>query len=209
MIEIWENKLNKEKADTLPIIIPLVIYHGREKWNTEKTLGNLLAGYNDLSVDIQKHVPNYEYILYDFSLYNDEEIKGEAQLRIFLDILKHIFDKDVEQLMSTIERAAQVLGELETKQTGMEYFETYMRYIISARDDLSIEKISKRLSNEERKRLMTVAEQLRKEGRREGKKEGMEEAAKKMLQLNMDEEQIIAVTGLSDEVLKQIKDKIN
>lgn len=43
MIEIWENKLNKEKTDELPIVIPLVIYHGRQKWSMARTLGDLLV----------------------------------------------------------------------------------------------------------------------------------------------------------------------
>nr|WP_242843516.1 Rpn family recombination-promoting nuclease/putative transposase [Clostridium tetani] len=29
MIEIWESKIKKEKTDKLPMIIPLVIYHGK------------------------------------------------------------------------------------------------------------------------------------------------------------------------------------
>ena len=37
MIEIWEAKMNKENADELPIIIPLVIYHGKEDWKVKTT----------------------------------------------------------------------------------------------------------------------------------------------------------------------------
>ncbi|ABI67501.1 Rpn family recombination-promoting nuclease/putative transposase [Syntrophomonas wolfei] len=29
MMEIWETKSKKEKADELPVIIPLVVYHGK------------------------------------------------------------------------------------------------------------------------------------------------------------------------------------
>jgi predicted transposase/invertase (TIGR01784 family) len=38
MTEIWNTKVNKEKAEELPIIIPLVIYHGKTAWRTGRTL---------------------------------------------------------------------------------------------------------------------------------------------------------------------------
>ena len=64
---------------------------------------------------------------------------------------------------------------------------------------------------------MSVADQLRKEGeikgiekgREEGKEEGKKEerkkVAKRMLQLNMNEEQIISITGLSKDEIERIK----
>lgn len=61
MIEIWEAKIKKEKTDELPMIIPLVIYHGKDTWNIKTTLGEMITGYKDLSKDIQKFIPNYEY----------------------------------------------------------------------------------------------------------------------------------------------------
>lgn len=76
-----------------------------------------------------------------------------------------------------------------------------------------MEKIKERLSDEGRKRLMTVAELLRKEGREEGIKEGIKEGrkeervaiAKKMLELHISEGQIIEVTGLSKEEVNELK----
>ena len=82
MIEIWETKIKKEGINELPVIIPLVIYHGKDNWNIKTTLGDMISGYNELPEDIKKHIPNYEYLLYDISRYTDEEIKGEAINRI-------------------------------------------------------------------------------------------------------------------------------
>jgi len=202
MIEIW-TKFRNEKTNDLPIIIPLVIYHGKQKWDVAKKLSNLFAGYDNLPTDIHIFIPNYEYLLYDLSEYGDEEIKGEAILRVSLDILRHIFVSDVEQLIAVMERAVVTLEELDSKQTGIEYFEVYVRYILSVRDDIPVEKMAKKLSVEGRKHLMSIAEQFRKEGRNEEKKE----IAKKMFQLNVDVEQIKIVTGLSEDILRQIKEE--
>lgn len=48
---------------------------------------------------------------------------------------------------------------------------------------------------------MTAAEELRKEGKKEGKLE----VAKKMLQANIDTEQIVELTGLTIEEIEKIK----
>ncbi|GLI20227.1 hypothetical protein TSYNTROPHJE_20400 [Tepidanaerobacter syntrophicus] len=37
-LEIWESKVRKEQLNKLPIIIPLVIYHGKERWKASAAL---------------------------------------------------------------------------------------------------------------------------------------------------------------------------
>ncbi len=115
MIEIWEAKVKKEKTDELPMIIPLVVYHGKESWNIRTTLGEMITGYEELSNDIQRFIPDYEYLIYDISRYTDEEIKGEAKLRILISIFRDIFIKDNKGLKETITRATEYLQELEDK----------------------------------------------------------------------------------------------
>lgn len=134
MIEIWESKIT---TDELPVIIPLLIYHGKDNWNISATLGEMIKGYTNLPKDVQKYIPDYEYLLYDISRYTDEQIKGEIKLRIMLTVFRDIFTKDDIGLRETVLRATEYLAELEDKQTGIEYFETMMRYIFSARSNLN------------------------------------------------------------------------
>jgi putative YhgA-like transposase len=130
MVEIWESKIKDEKSSSLPIIIPLVIYHGRERWNIRTTLGEMIEGYENLTDDIKAFIPNYEYLLYDISRYRDEDIKGIAQLRIILTIFRDIFIKDKECIKQTITLAGQYLRELEDRETGVEYFETFFKICV-------------------------------------------------------------------------------
>lgn len=119
----------------LPMIIPLVIYHGKNNWNISTTLGEMINGYNSFSLDIKKYIPNFEYLLYDTSRYKDEDIKGELYLRIALTIYRDISTKDDKAIKETILKSPEYLAELEDKHTGVEYFETLMRYIFSAKAD--------------------------------------------------------------------------
>ena len=65
MAEIWEVILQNTEGtkDKLPVIIPLVIYHGERTWSAGLRLSDLLKH----TPGVEKHIPDYEYLLYDLS----------------------------------------------------------------------------------------------------------------------------------------------
>src|SRR5690625_709827 len=203
MLQIWNQKLIKEKTTTLPIIIPLLFYHGEKRWNNTKTVGDWITGYEKFPQTIQKYVPNFEFIFYDFSFNSEEEIKGDIKLRAYLELSKHIFVKDMTSLIAVIITIEELLSRYDPL-----YFDTVMIYLLSTRDDIPVETLQEQLTTEGRNRVMSIAEQLRVEGRKEGKKERVREVARKMLLLNMDQEQIIEITNLSKKEIEEIKKEI-
>ena len=180
IIKIWEAIIKKESANELPIIIPILIYHGKYNWNSKLRLGEMIAGYGLLSDQIKKYIPDYEYLLFNISRYSDEEIKGQAQLRIVLTIFRDIFTKDANEFHESMIRAIEYLSELDDKQTGIEYFETMMRYIFNVRSDLTerdVEKLIAKIENnypEGSEVLMTLAERFVEKGMEKGIEKGME-----------------------------------
>lgn len=56
MVEIWEAKMNKEEAKDIPMIIPLVIHHGRSSWRIPSNLGAMLDGYEELQEDLKVYL---------------------------------------------------------------------------------------------------------------------------------------------------------
>ncbi len=80
--------------------------------------------------------------------------------------------------------------------------------LLSACNDLPIDTLKEQLTIEGRKRLMSIAEQLREEGEKKGEKKGKLKVAKKLLLLNMDETQIMEATDLTMEEIEQIKKEI-
>jgi len=81
---LWElmcqqkKKSNKEK-NKLAVIIPLVFYHGRKKWDVGLNLSDLLEEYEE---DIAEHIPDFKYILYDFSPYRKTGDQGPCKVEI-------------------------------------------------------------------------------------------------------------------------------
>lgn len=180
MVEIWETKRNKEKAKEFPIIIPLVIYHGEQKWHLPSSLSELINGYNELPKEIKVYVPNFDYLLYDLSLYSDEDIKGAAQTRITLTLLRDVLTKKGEQLTQSFLRAFYYWNDLEDKQSSVGYLETMMRYIFSVAKDLTEKDVEQMIHHLETNNIegsevaMTLAEMWREEGVEKGLEKGRE-----------------------------------
>ena len=180
IVKIWGAKIKKESATELPVIIPILIYHGKYNWNSKLRLGEMIDGYESLSDQIKKYIPDYEYLLFNISSDSDEEIKGQAQLRIILTIFRDIFTKDANEFHESMIKAIKYLSELDDKQTGIEYFETMMRYIFNVRSDLTerdVEKLIAKIENnypEGSEVLMTLAERFVEKGMEKGIEKGME-----------------------------------
>ncbi len=118
-VQIWEPMI-RQKAQTLPPIIPVVIYHGRTHWHVARNFGALVTA----DATLRRYTPEFEYHLVDLSALSDEEIKGAVFLRVGLLLLKHIFKK---RLWS---RLPLILGLLPVpEESALEYFHTSMRYV--------------------------------------------------------------------------------
>jgi len=167
LTKIWDLHLKQNNTNKLPFILPLVVYHGRDKYNISLKFSSLLAKEKNL----EEYIPNYKYLLYDFSQYSHNEIIGSVQSRLFLKIIQNIFKDDFEKELDEI---FSLFRELKDTDTVLEYFETAMRYIINVRE-ISIQNLKNKVNNTIPERsgdLMSLGEKLRKEGKLEGKKEG-------------------------------------
>lgn len=94
MLEIWKRELNKMKAKELPVIVPLVIYHGKNQWKNMKRLQDWIVDYDELLHDFKRLVPDFDILLFDFSYSNRLEVKGNPKLKAYLQLMQHIFLKD-------------------------------------------------------------------------------------------------------------------
>ncbi len=220
MVKIWDSKINKAKSSKLPLIIPLVIYHGKEKWQIDTKFIKIIEGVENLPPDIIKYIPDYEYILYDFTTYEAEQLKGNIILTETIKILQAIFQQDINKFKEVL---AATLLNLENQGWAEEYekyFFTYIIYILNARPDLELEDIyeaAKNISPERSEKIMTIAEKLYKEGmekgRLEGKREGLIEGqrktAKNFLRLGLSPEKVAEAAELPIDEIIQLKKEID
>ena len=170
MVRLWElwRKQNPKKKK-LPGIIPVLFYHGEDEWDVSVHFRDMIDA-PDLT---EEFIPDFKYLLRDFSPLGDEEIRGTVLLRLFLGVMGHIFSP---RFAEAFERMLPLFAELSGKKTGMEYIETVLRYICHTSEALSWKEMEVKLVQafeEDRKgEIMTIAEELRMEGEIRGEIKG-------------------------------------
>jgi hypothetical protein len=94
IVQFWERR-QQTGAEKLPLIIPIVFYHGEDRWTVSRRLSALFdsAGREALL----KYAPDYEYDLRDISVHGGAEIKGQPKLRAGLSLLRYIFSNELAQ----------------------------------------------------------------------------------------------------------------
>ncbi len=178
MIKIWRLDLKQSKAKKLSVIVPLLLYHGPRKWNIKENFSAMIKGPVDIMAD---YIPDFRYILYDLSRYSDEDIKGTIMARVVMLIFKHISNPKFADRLPGI---FFLLKDLSEKETGLQYFESLIKYIFSNVEDITAEQfhtiVSKTLSEDKGDVIMALADKLRNEGREkwlgQGLLEGLEVA---------------------------------
>jgi len=174
ILRIWEEKYNT-KTNKLPIIIPLVIYNGENKWNIETKLINLIEGIEELPEIMKQYIPTYQYEIYDFSPEEKLGIVGLANLKAILQTTRVARVRTGEKFDEELRRAFEFLVGIKDKKTFNELFESCMLYLMYTRDDINIEKVkevAKKVMDERGELIMTIAEKLKNEGMEKGKIEG-------------------------------------
>ncbi|SES05399.1 conserved hypothetical protein (putative transposase or invertase) [Gracilibacillus ureilyticus] len=182
MIAIWRKSNASKGSGDLPVILPLVLFHGEKNWHIPRSFGELLEGFESLPKEVKQYVPNFEYVLCDVSKLKDEDIRGAVQLKIILTLFRDIMIKTDDELIQSVTRSLSYLTQLEDQDSVTQYLETMIRYVWN---------VDRKLTNQhfhdmihyienhfpERSELsMSIADMLREEGRKEGKAEGIEEA---------------------------------
>lgn len=200
IIKIWELKVGDDNNKKFPVVIPMVFYHNKREWNIDLSLSELIDGYETLPTKLLKYIPNFEYLIYDFSPKSDK-IKGSIKLQSILKLMRFIHIKDLDKFFAEI---INVIRDLEQEENIRQILETIIYYVMSARNDVNKENMTDAFEKSLIKGgdvVMTMADKLRQEGRQEGKIE----TAKELIKIGLDVKQIAQATKLSIDEINKIK----
>lgn len=200
MIAVWESKIKEDlyarKEDNIidtgdieiPLVIPLVVYHDKYKWNIKRTLGDMIPNYNNLPDSIKRYIPNFEYMLSDLS-YSDDEIDLDKDHSIVIRTLNQARYASKDEILDIFTEAITVFTNNKDEDMVGYYIIESMTYILSVREDISAEElfqVAGKISKKGGELVMTAAEKLRKEGIEKGielgKEEGKVEGTRKSIQ---------------------------
>lgn len=213
IINIWKFAIkDKEKP---PVVIPVIFYHGKEKWEI-KPLHSYFTGIDEI---LKQFIPAFKYILTDLSKIPDEAIIKEKFKnninKVMALLFKHMSDEDyIKNQLKAIFLLIKDYFSDKKKDVVI----SFLIYIMSITEieDSYIDDCLSTISPEGGRISMTTAMKLRQEGRQEGHQEGIQEGrketkledARKMLENGADVEFVIKVTGLSIQEIEQIQKSI-
>jgi predicted transposase/invertase (TIGR01784 family) len=213
MIKIWESYFKQNKrVKRLPVIVPILIYHGSEKW---KLKNSIIPLFEEIEGTTQ-YIPDFKSEIFDISHLSDDKIKGEILLQVHFLLLKYVFKPE---LINKVREILELLHTLSSKGTASEYLQVLMRYLMSSIDNKQKEELVEEVEKVIKSGgtfMPTIAEKLIQEGRIEGIKEGEQkgkieeklENAEKMLKKGLSNADIRDITGLSIKKIEQIRNSL-
>ena len=219
IIEIWVNEDNAKKAETLPVVIPLLIYNGKNRWNYKTSIREKIRGFSELSGEVSRLLPVYDYLLYDLSAM-DTDLKTVSAMQLILRVMRDVMQLGREEIIATIADIMVVFEENLEDDKITYYTGVCLKYVLSVKSDITKEdllSIANHIPREGSELIMTLAEQLKQEGRQEGRQEGLQEGmqkgrletttkiARNALSMSLKVEDIMKLTGLTMEELDEIK----
>jgi predicted transposase YdaD len=174
MVRVWRLYTRQNPAArSLPVIIPLVLFHGPTGWQGPLDFHSL---FDPSLGDLAPYTPDFRIKLFDLSASSKDSIAGNGAVRMTAAVLGALGKAD---FLNRIAKSFQALDELAGAPDFPRYFEILFRYILDVYDipkqnlmDLATQSIGKGITEA----VMTTYEQIKQEGRLEGRQEGEIEA---------------------------------
>lgn len=172
--------------DTLPVVIPLLFYQGKTSPYPYST--QWLDCFAD--PELAKSVYTQAFPLVDVTVIPDQEIIKHRRVALMELVMKHIRARDM------LEFSQEIAGLLNQYVIQQELFKGLMYYIVERGNTSDAKQFLHQIAekaDDYREVLMTIAEQLR----REGEKQASMNIARQMLESGMDRQSIMKFTGLT------------
>ena len=183
----------------------------------------MVPDYENLPDNLKKHIPNFEYLLFDLSTWEKEDIRLQSEHMIAIKALSRTRYASREEAIQILIEAISLINRTEEKDLVTYYVSECIRYMLSIRDDISekeMEKIAEKISIEGGELVVSVAERLRQEGMEQGREKGRQEGLelgklKKAQQIAKDMiiegepiDKILKYTGLDVKDIAKIKEEM-
>jgi hypothetical protein len=172
LVRIWEQWwADHPRAEALPVIVPVVLYHGKEPWSAPVALDALLDIPDALRPAVTPHLAQFTYTVDDLSEIPDERLRARAMTalgRLVEACFKHARTRS--DLLEILSDWADVVREVVVAPNGLEALALVMRYILLVNDHVEPEGLQaflERVAGPDAKdAIMTAGERLIQQGER-------------------------------------------
>ena len=202
IVEIMRSAVSREKmqnkSEKLPIVVPIVIYTGKENWKVPILLQERQAYYSKTNLE-------FKYNLVDGSKISKKELMKENSI-LSKAILLEKLDKP-EEILETLKEITKKDFDLDEKY----FINLILKYLLpdKIRENEKVEILENLKGKEEDTMFIDILRKYfddkEKAAVQTAVNEGIKNVVKEMLKNNADEEFIKKVTKISNQELKEIK----
>jgi len=207
MVRIWESA--RKNRNELSPVIPVIVYHGSEVWHI-RPLSECFVNTDNY---LKFFIPDFDYILSDFSMYTDDEIKNSLFSRVSLEtailLMKNIHDED--SLRKNLQDYLAISSLYFLEEKGLIFMRSLIHYLYGAGDLSANEVIGTitAITSEGGTTAMSTATRLMEMGELKGIEKGREEGLEQGIEKGIEAERIrtikkMLMKGLSIEVIMEI-----
>ncbi len=206
-VQVWERWRHKDER-RLPLIVPLVLYHGAQPWQHEREFAELFTD----APPQWRWVPRFEHLLVDLARQNAESVPGAPAARLAQVAMMAAFRQAREVLL---ESATRLMGEL-YRAMGFDEVTKHVEYVLATQPDeyrsVFVDALRRNVPGRGGD-VMNYVEQLiergRREGRQEGKLEGQIRTIEGFLERDFPWSSIEAATGIDEAAFREFKRQLD
>ncbi|MEO0592683.1 MAG: Rpn family recombination-promoting nuclease/putative transposase, partial [Myxococcota bacterium] len=177
-MRLWESwRAKNTKAMRLPVVIPVVLYHGDAPWQAETNIGELIEGA-DVRDAMGPLWPSFSYVVEWVNARTEDALRASPLKAVTqLMLLALAQARSSEEMVSVFSRWAGLFADVIAQTGGTQDIELTARYFIEVRDIKDLEMLqveAELLDLRVKESVMTAAEHLLQQGHKEGRKEGID-----------------------------------
>jgi hypothetical protein len=176
-----------QPREPLPPIIAVVISHDPKGWRGPRELVELLSESARQHAAVRRLMPNVRYIVDDLAHLSDAELRARALGAFPALVLWALRDaRTPGQILRTFDHWADALTDTANAPHGRDALKQLFLYISTVAKKLTFDELTRRvakLAPAAEEAIMTIAEQLRKEGLKQGLEQGRRQALEKLMVL--------------------------
>jgi predicted transposase/invertase (TIGR01784 family) len=181
LVRIWEHwRAEHVRARALPVIVPVVLYHGAEPWSAPLAFDALFKVPDAARPALLPHLVRFSYLIDDLSEISDDELRARAMtalVRLVDACFKHARTR--ADLLEILSGWADVVREVISAPHGLESLALVMRYILLVNDHVEPEALQAFLDRvvgpDAKDTIMTAGERLIQKGVEQGIEQGIQQ----------------------------------
>jgi Putative transposase, YhgA-like len=174
---IWDHYLRDHpRARRLPVVIPLVVHHGRTRWTSPVRLLDVIDADPDAKKEMEAYLPRFEFLLDDLAGVDGEQLRDrELTPSALVTLLLLKTAPGNPQVPAELRPWAAQLRAVLDQPGGTEAFIAILTYIelVSEASPSELRDLAASLGPDAEEAYVTTAEMLRTEGLTEGRAEAL------------------------------------